>query len=775
MRRKHLPSWLMLFGLFALFASPVMAGGFDIKTAEMSKLSCKDYTLRVTGTADKGYCVAYMFTLTTGQDPSTTVMGTIPVDGTFDTSVTGSFSLATDGGFTGFGVASLKTSCLSGGTVVNTVPIDFGGVTPLTCPSTPSPKVSIIKFTNGHDGDNANGVPDPNPGNFAPGTGTVAQIPASSPVTWTYRVTNTGNEPLVNVNVSDNQVSPVICPDPKDFEPLLPGQSVDCTATGVAKALQPGTSNVEGCGSDTIDTRPTYENIGTVEAYTTGGTRVTDSNPSHYCNPKPSACNLDLNKSCEIVQPPTADWATCKGKLQQFSLIWPSTGGTINISGIANDAPGGVVNPGQRVTFTGPWTTNDLFLNISGAQTGQSQFHVSCSDRDMDGITATNLEQQQLPGKTQDCGKFEGNGKDKTGINTWLLDGLVDAEGKVLNCSPTPTPPTSSCSFQQEDPPSCGTGGSFKPSTLTFQYTGGGCLTQNNSQATGKTSCSGSIDPTNPVNVTFPGGTANNVQPGGTFTMPRTQTQSLITLTNAGGTESDSIHTSCSQPLIVGDVYFSLTLVAQDGIGVGKQVKYNYDVTNTGLTTATGISVTDDKLGIVPGSPIASLVPGETKTLSATTLIAQTTTNVATATAASCPPPGVKATATVTVLPPPPCTVTDSFASLADDKIVYKVTNTGKKVVTLDTLTLNFPSARQQIKEVKLDGSIYKADSSNLDVTTGVKIDSNNWTNPDVTKRQLNPGEARNLEITFTKKAKASASDFSGTATFKEGCEIDLP
>ncbi len=75
---------------------------------------------------------------------------------------------------------------------------------------------------------------------------------------------------------------------------------------------------------------------------------------------------------------------------------------------------------------------------------------------------------------------------------------------------------------------------------------------------------------------------------------------------------------------------------------------------------------------------------------------------------------------------------------------------------------------------MKLDGSIYKADSSNLVVTPGVTIGANDWTNPDVTKRQLNPGEARNLEITFTKKAKATASEFSGTATFKEGCEIDL-
>ena len=91
-------------------------------------------------------------------------------------------------------------------------------------------------------------------------------------------------------------------------------------------------------------------------------------------------------------------------------MIWPANGGTINISGIANDAPGGVVNPGQRVTFNGPFSSNDNFLTITGAVSGQSVFHVSCSDDDMDGEN-TNDVQPQLPGKAQDCGKFEGNGK----------------------------------------------------------------------------------------------------------------------------------------------------------------------------------------------------------------------------------------------------------------------------------------------------------------------------------------------------------------------------
>ena len=762
--------WWMVLGFLALFANPALA--HDIKTAVITKLDCDGYTLRVTGVAEKGYQVVYSFTLTPSSGSPTTVTGSIPVDGTFDTSVTGSFTLASGGTFSGQGSATLKDSF---GNTFNTVPINFGSNTPLNCPSPPSPKIKIEKFTNGHDGDNVSGLATGGQGDFSTGTNTVAEVPAGGAILWKYRVTNTGTERLVKVRVTDNRLGLINCP--QDY--LAVGEQMDCAAPGTAQLLTLDPPKVvEGCG----DKRPTYSNTGTVTAVgEPSNSNVSASDPSHYCNPKPPPCNLTLNKTCEIVQPPTTDWASCKGKLQQFSLIWPSSGGTVNVSGIANDAAGGVVNPGQRVTFKGPFASNDLFLTISGAQNGQSTFHVSCSDKDMDGLTATNLSQLQLPGKSQDCGKDQGDGKAKSGswINTWLLDGLVDAEGKVLNCSPSPTPPTASCSFQEQDPPQCGTGGSFKPSTLTFQYTGGGCGTQSNSQDPGKTSCSGGINSGLPVTVMVDNGDGPfTVDPGGTFTINRNQSNTLFTLSNAGGTEIDGVHTSCSQPLIVGDVYFSLTLVAQDNIGIGQQVTYNYDVTNTGSTAATGISVTDDKLGSI-GS-IGSLPAGETKRLSKATLISRTTTNTATATGQSCPAPGVKATATVTVLPPPPCTVTQTFYKVEDDKYKVKLTNAGNKVATLDEFVLSWPAGATYgaIKEVKLDGGIYKADKSPLVVGSGVTIKASDWTESDVGKRQLDPGETRTLEIVFTNKWKKefcpNGTCFSGTAKFAQGCEVDL-
>ncbi len=53
-------------------------------------------------------------------------------------------------------------------------------------------------------------------------------------------------------------------------------------------------------------------------------------------------------------------------------------------------------------------------------------------------------------------------------------------------------------------------------------------------------------------------------------------------------------------------------------IAVGDPVTWTYDVTNTGDVTLTDITVVDDKIGAVPGSPIAAIAPGEVVTLTAT-------------------------------------------------------------------------------------------------------------------------------------------------------------
>ncbi len=140
--------------------------------------------------------------------------------------------------------------------------------------------VLIKKFTNGYDGDVANGTPAAGQGDFTVGAQQVAEVPSGAPITWTYKVTNTSKETLINVVVKDDRDVTVNCP----ADTLAPGASFTCTATGAAVNLASGGDNVAGCGSGTGETRPTYENLGMVTARGgTTGVMVQDDDPIANC------------------------------------------------------------------------------------------------------------------------------------------------------------------------------------------------------------------------------------------------------------------------------------------------------------------------------------------------------------------------------------------------------------------------------------------------------------------------------------------------------------
>ena len=122
----------------------------------------------------------------------------------------------------------------SGPAVTASDPAHYFGVTA---------EITIEKLTNGMDAD----VP-PGPA-----------IPVGSPVVWTYVVTNTGTIQLTQVAVTDSRGVTVTCPKTT----LAPGESMTCTASGIATAGQ-------------------YANVGTASGTPNGGSAVTASDPSHY-------------------------------------------------------------------------------------------------------------------------------------------------------------------------------------------------------------------------------------------------------------------------------------------------------------------------------------------------------------------------------------------------------------------------------------------------------------------------------------------------------------
>jgi hypothetical protein len=107
-----------------------------------------------------------------------------------------------------------------------------------------NPAIDIEKLINGEDADEAPGP----------------SIDFGGPVTFDFIVTNTGNVPLTNVSVTDDQLGPICSIGSVD-----PGYSFTCTIIGLPAS---------GSGQQS--------NTGTVTATAPDASQVTDSDPAYH-------------------------------------------------------------------------------------------------------------------------------------------------------------------------------------------------------------------------------------------------------------------------------------------------------------------------------------------------------------------------------------------------------------------------------------------------------------------------------------------------------------
>jgi uncharacterized repeat protein (TIGR01451 family) len=181
------------------------------------------YTITNTGNVDVADIV-----VSDDQEPGLSCgQSLLAIDETFSCTLT---STASGGQYANLATAS---GLYASAVVSDTDPSHYFGV---------EPAIDLEKHTNGQDADTA-------PGPFAP---------AGGPVTWTYRVTNTGNVGLTDLVVTDDQEAGLDC----TRSLLAAGESFSCTLTGVALSGE-------------------YANEATVSgAY--GSLSVNDTDRSHY-------------------------------------------------------------------------------------------------------------------------------------------------------------------------------------------------------------------------------------------------------------------------------------------------------------------------------------------------------------------------------------------------------------------------------------------------------------------------------------------------------------
>ena len=148
-----------------------------------------------------------------------------------------------------------------------------------------------------------------------------------------------------------------------------------------------------------------------------------------------SVCEAEDSLTVTVIPPPPPPPAPfgCEKPIDLLTMIWD---GTQAIRVVAYKGPVGSevladidnITPGDEVEISGfAGSPNDVLWEVFDAGTsdliGESKFHLSCSDNEMNG--------------PEDCGKREGNGKgNESGlINDWLLEGIVDNTA-TLDCTP---------------------------------------------------------------------------------------------------------------------------------------------------------------------------------------------------------------------------------------------------------------------------------------------------------------------------------------------------
>ncbi len=205
--------------------------------------------------------------------------------------------------------------------------------------------------------------------------------------------------------------------------------------------------------------------------------------------------------------------------------------------------------------------------------------------------------------------------------------------------------------------------------------------------------------------------TCTTLAPGATCVLTGTYTVTQAdvdagSITNTAGVTSDDITTAVEDgnvQTIVASPELSMTKTAVETnfTAVGDTISYNYEVTNTGNVSITGLSVTDDKIATVT-CPVTSLAPGASTTCTATYTVTQADLDAGSVTNnadADATPSGgtltpAEASETVNGTQSPALSVEKTsvdttFAAVGDLlEYEYKVTNTGNVTVT-DPISVN--------------------------------------------------------------------------------------
>ncbi|MGY2701029.1 putative repeat protein (TIGR01451 family) [Nocardioides sp. HB32] len=485
---------------------------------------------------------------------------------------------------------------------------------------------------------------------------------AGDKITYTFKVTNTGNVPLTSVGVTDAKVGTVTCAPTT----LAPGDSVTCTAAPYVLTQADVNAGVVNNSATAKGTPPT-------------GSAVTATDTATV--PVPSLPAIEVDKSASTLKdldsngPDVGDVITYsfvvtnRGNvgLTLVAVSDPKLGGTIPCPTSSLDPGQSMTCPNKDYTLTQADVNNGRVDNTATA-TGKPPTGSNVTDEDstttiLTGTTAL-VDLDKVAGAIVD---LDGNGPDAgdritytfkvTNIGTVTLNPVSVTDPKVgtVTCSPNQLAPGASVTCTA-------------PAYVLTQADVDLGRVQNTATAHG-------TPPTGP-----------EVTDQDTTNSPVPAAPALELDKSAG-------------PIVDGD---------SNGPDAGDTVTYSFTVKNTGNVTLIPVTVSDPKLGAIT-CPGTALAPGATvactnKAYALTQADVDGGTVANTATAHGTPPTGSEVTdtdSTTTPVPAGPSLFLDKVAGSindtdgngpdAGDTIVYSFTvkNTGN--VTLNPVTVSDP------------------------------------------------------------------------------------
>jgi hypothetical protein len=474
-------------------------------------------------------------------------------------------------------------------------------------------------------------------------------------------------------------------------------------------------------GANLIDPGDTTDELFIVSAYTPGEVNanifsiegdyaydVTD----YSLGPKnpPTPCELDVIKEACVIQPPPVPGDGCDGKLVSFTFEYTGLGcdatshlqdpkKVLCVGGAGGGEPVNIIVEGKKhkkgskgkkgsktkASKKKGSKTSQVFGSFTDVSVGDSITVLASTGGKNTFGSETNIKIQLSDGTNDELelDRFHTSCSQPIDVGNQFgsiaLTALTSTEGGVVTLPEDP--PSEACvtSIDVTPPPHC----DGKVQTLSLRYTGGDCSLTMNSQTADKTGCTDTAAIASfPIrlivsndNVSFDQspiliGDVLDITAAGEF-KPNTSFE----IRDAGSDallESGFFHTSCSQPLDLGDQFgalqvFGLNTTGGGSVSLESEVLYTYDVSHLEVSgTATNVNVVDDVLGVIATDQ--TILAGETLTFTTTAYVSEETTNSVTVTGemdgSICEPGMAEATISVAAPPPPSTTCTTKVSAM---------------------------------------------------------------------------------------------------------------